>query len=115
MATYGPAPGLNGRTFQLWVLNGWVVNFCVRSTPLRGITMVIDYLIQSQVHVYVPYAVDTYTVLMQIYGQYKNEGETLTKNYKHKICFRQKRKGNIYISCACTNARLPSLAVECRG
>ena len=48
-------------------------------------------------------------------NNYKNEMETLTKNYKHKICFRQKRKGNIYISCACTNARLPSLAEECRG
>ena len=33
MATYGPAPGFNeGRAFELWVLNRWVFNFCVRST-----------------------------------------------------------------------------------
>ena len=28
MAIYGPAPGLKGRTFELWVLNKWVFNFC---------------------------------------------------------------------------------------
>ena len=36
MPTYGPAPGLNGRTVEIWVLNRWVFNFCVRCTPLRG-------------------------------------------------------------------------------
>ena len=30
-------PGLKGRTCELWVLDGWVFNFCVRSTPLRGL------------------------------------------------------------------------------
>ena len=35
MAIYGPAPGLHGRTFEVWVHNRWVFNFCVRSTPLR--------------------------------------------------------------------------------
>ena len=34
MAIYGPAPGLKGRTFELWVLNEWVFNFCICSTPL---------------------------------------------------------------------------------
>ena len=32
MAMYGPALGLEGRTFELWVLNRWVFNVCVRST-----------------------------------------------------------------------------------
>ena len=36
MAVYGPVPGLKWRTSELWVLNRWVFNFCVRSTPLRG-------------------------------------------------------------------------------
>ena len=35
MAIYRPAPVLKGRTFELLVLNGWVFNFCVRSTPTR--------------------------------------------------------------------------------
>ena len=34
MAIYGPTPGLKGRTFELWVLNTWVFNFCICSTPL---------------------------------------------------------------------------------
>ena len=37
MAIYRPAPGLKGRLFELWVLNRWLFNFCVRSTPLRGL------------------------------------------------------------------------------
>ena len=28
MALYGPAPGLKGRTFELWVLNRWIFKFC---------------------------------------------------------------------------------------
>ena len=34
---YWPAPGFKGKTFELWVLNRWVFNFCVRSTPWQGI------------------------------------------------------------------------------
>ena len=26
VATYGPPPGFKGRTFELWVLNKWVLN-----------------------------------------------------------------------------------------
>ena len=29
-----PIPGFKGRTFQLWALNRWVLNFCVGSTLL---------------------------------------------------------------------------------
>ena len=36
MAIYGPAPGLEGRPSELWVLNRWLFNFCVRSTPYCG-------------------------------------------------------------------------------
>ena len=31
MAIYRPTPGFKGRTFELWVLNRWHLNFCVRS------------------------------------------------------------------------------------
>ena len=31
-----PTPHFKGRTFQLWVLNKRIFNFCVRSIPLRG-------------------------------------------------------------------------------
>ena len=31
VAIYGPAPGVKGTTFDLWVLNRWVFNFCIRS------------------------------------------------------------------------------------
>ena len=48
--------------------------------------------------------------------QYKSEGGgTLTKCYKHEIYFSRKRKGNIYISCACANACLSLFAEESRG
>ena len=40
MAIYRPAPGFKGRTFTLWVLNSWVFNFCVRSTPLDELVKV---------------------------------------------------------------------------
>ena len=33
----GPSPGLKRRTFKLWVLNRWDLNFCVRSSPLQGL------------------------------------------------------------------------------
>ena len=36
MPVYGPVPGFKGRTFEIWVLNRQVFNFCVRCTPLRG-------------------------------------------------------------------------------
>ena len=36
MAINIPAPGFKERTFELWVLNRWVFNFYVCSTPLRG-------------------------------------------------------------------------------
>ena len=35
MASYRPALGFKGRTFELWALNRWVFNFCVRSTLQR--------------------------------------------------------------------------------
>ena len=35
MAIYTPVPGLKGRTLELWDLNRWVLNFCIRSAPLR--------------------------------------------------------------------------------
>ena len=39
MAIYGPAPGLKGSTFELWVLlNRCVFNSRVRSSPLLGTT-----------------------------------------------------------------------------
>ena len=34
MAICRPAPGLKGRTSELWVINKWVFNFYVRSTLL---------------------------------------------------------------------------------
>ena len=37
MAIYLPARGLKGRTFELWVLNRWDLNFCVFFSQLRGI------------------------------------------------------------------------------
>ena len=37
MAIYWPTPGLKGRTFKLCVLTRWDFNFCIRSSPLRGI------------------------------------------------------------------------------
>ena len=37
MAMYGPAPGLKGRTFELWVFNRWFFfNICVHSIQLWG-------------------------------------------------------------------------------
>ena len=36
MAMCWPTQGFEGRTFELWVHNKWVFNFCVRSTPVRG-------------------------------------------------------------------------------
>ena len=36
MATYWPTPGFKGRTFKLCVLTRGDLNFCVRSSPLRG-------------------------------------------------------------------------------
>ena len=36
MAIHGPAPAFKGRTFEFWVLNRWVFNFCVRSTHSRS-------------------------------------------------------------------------------
>ena len=47
--------------------------------------------------------------------QYKNEGENLTQNHKHEICFRLKQKGNTYISCACAHACLSLLEGQSRG
>ena len=38
-AIYGPAPGLEGRLSVIWVLNRWVFNFYVRSTP-REVSLV---------------------------------------------------------------------------
>ena len=35
LAIFWATPGFKGSTFQLWVLDTWVNNFCVRSTPLR--------------------------------------------------------------------------------
>ena len=37
MAIYWPTPDFKGRTFQLCVLTRWDFNFCVRSSPLRGL------------------------------------------------------------------------------
>ena len=37
MAIYWLTPGFNGRTFKLRVLTRWDFNFCVRSSPLRGV------------------------------------------------------------------------------
>ena len=37
MAIYWPTPDFKGRTFKLCVLTRWDFNFCVRSSPLRGI------------------------------------------------------------------------------
>ena len=37
MAIYWPTPGFKGRTFKLCILIRWDFNFCVRSSPLRGI------------------------------------------------------------------------------
>ena len=39
MAIDWPTPGLKGRTFKLCVLTRWDFNFCVRSSPLRGIEL----------------------------------------------------------------------------
>ena len=39
MAIYCPTPGFKGRTFKLRVLTRWDFNFCVRSSPLRGVLM----------------------------------------------------------------------------
>ena len=52
--------------------------------------------------------------LMQL-RNIKMRGKTSTINYKHVICFRGERKGNIYISCACANACLPLFTEESRG
>ena len=35
-AIFSPIPGFIGRNFELWVLIRWVLDFCVRSTQLRG-------------------------------------------------------------------------------
>ena len=37
MAMYWPTPGFKGRTFKLCVLTRWDFNFCVFSSPLRGL------------------------------------------------------------------------------
>ena len=37
MALYWPTPGFKGRKFKLCVLTRWGFNFCVRSSPLRGL------------------------------------------------------------------------------
>ena len=34
-AIHGPVPGLKGRAFELWILNRWVLIFCVSCTALR--------------------------------------------------------------------------------
>ena len=36
MHGYGPAPGLKGRTFELWVLNRWVFDFWICTTSLHS-------------------------------------------------------------------------------
>ena len=36
MPIYRPTPGFKGTTFKLCVLTRWDLNFCVRSSPLRG-------------------------------------------------------------------------------
>ena len=36
MAVYWPTPGVKGRTFKLCFLIRWDLNFCVRSSHLRG-------------------------------------------------------------------------------
>ena len=36
MAIYRPAPGLKGITFEVWVLNRQVLNFCGQSIPPLG-------------------------------------------------------------------------------
>ena len=38
LAIFSPTPHYKGRTFELWVLNRKILNFCVRITPLRGST-----------------------------------------------------------------------------
>ena len=40
MVIYWPTPGFKGRTFKLCVLTRWDFNFCVRSSPLRGLGQV---------------------------------------------------------------------------
>ena len=37
MAIYWPTSGFKGRTFKLCVLTRWDFNFCVCSSPLRGV------------------------------------------------------------------------------
>ena len=37
MAIYWPLPRFKGRTFKLCVLTRWDFNFCVHSSPLRGL------------------------------------------------------------------------------
>ena len=37
MAINWPRPDFKGMTFELWVLNIWVFNFCVRRTPLQRV------------------------------------------------------------------------------
>ena len=39
MNLYRPTPGFKGRIFELWILlNRWELNFCLRSSPLQGLT-----------------------------------------------------------------------------
>ena len=38
MAIFWPTPSFKGKTFELWVINRWVFNFCIHSTPLQGAT-----------------------------------------------------------------------------
>ena len=47
MAIYRPTPGLKGRTFKLCALTRWDFNFCVRSSPLRGRTNQLTFLVHS--------------------------------------------------------------------
>ena len=37
MTIYRPATGFKARTFELWVLNRWDLNFCVCNPLLRGV------------------------------------------------------------------------------
>ena len=54
-------------------------------------------------------------VLFDAHMQYKYEGENFDQKLLHEIYFHQKRKGNIYILCACTDSCLSLFAEELRG
>ena len=72
--------GFKGRTFKLCVLTRWDLNFCVRSSPLRGSTKEVENL-----PVEVEEAVNSLTVgrslrVENIPSELLNGGETTTKS-----------------------------------